>query len=297
MSVVMIIYLFFARRSKNHPGLDRQSIRVTLEILIFLAWLGGIACGALLALQYGALAMSGGVAVKLALKAAKAILKKKLEDLAKEKGGVKNTLDALDIMGDLITIAYLAILGTVAAVICSNCSLISLIIACCSKSKKKDPEYQHGTPMSAAEPFNASYEDKTPKPTYKEKIARKPVAQRSSPTSYITAANAPWQSSQSYQSPPEQRWQSPVQESYQSPQSIQSWTSPPSQSWQPPSSQKWHPPVNPMTPPVPYTAPTPYTGKPTPYMAFTSSPQEPYHYSDNNQYYGRHVAGADHWGR
>lgn len=294
----MIVYLFFARRSKNHPGTDRQSIRVTLEILILLAWLGGVTCAILLALQYGTLALSGGVTVQAAMKVARSVLEKKLSDIAKQKNSMKNALDALDMFGDLVTIAAMAIASTLAAAICLSASFVSLIVACCSKSRKKDLEQgEHGRPTSVAERLNPSYVEKTPTTTYTEKTPRTIYNTRASSASYVSEPTTPWHSPQAYESPYQQKYQSPIQRTYQSQQSLQSSSPPPAQIWKPLSSQRWHPPEDSMSAPVPFTAPTPYTGKPTPYMAFTSSQQEPYHYSDNHQYYSQHVSVVDQGGR
>ena len=185
--------MFFAHRSKNHEGANRRAVRIPLELLVFLAWGAAIACGTLLALQYGTLAISSGLTVKIALKAARIVLNKALKKVATKNDAAQDTDRALEMVSDIITIGLLAIVSSIASSICACVSFISCIVACCMSGKKKQSKhdreaaydekyYQHGmpTPMSA-QPLNGSFDNRH-------------YVEQKDPVSYIAESTAPWQS-------------------------------------------------------------------------------------------------------
>lgn len=167
-----IAYLFFARRRKSHTITNRRAIRVPLEVVTLLAWVASLVCGVLLALEYSMISLSGGIAVKVALKVARKALQAALERVVKTQAhsAGDDFEEALNIMGDIVTVGILAVVSVAASSICGAVSFVSLIVACCMSGKQKeahahgrslDEKYEHGTPMSA-QPLNGGFYDKNP---------------------------------------------------------------------------------------------------------------------------------------
>lgn len=140
-SLVVITYLFFAHRSKNHQATNRRWIRVLLELLTLLAWIASIVCSILLALEFGVTALVGGPELKGAAEVCEVALEQAIQQVASTN---KNSNAALNIVETLITIGALSIASVVVSGSCGIISFVSLIVACCMSGKKRTADTEKG---------------------------------------------------------------------------------------------------------------------------------------------------------
>lgn len=114
--------------------MNTRSCRLVLEVITLLVWIVGIVTAVMLSMQYGILAMSGGVETKISFTFLKPLIKETLEKII----GVLEPLKALGVFGDLITVGVLSVVMVGAACICTVVSFVSLLLACCISGKEKN---------------------------------------------------------------------------------------------------------------------------------------------------------------
>jgi len=103
----------------------------------------------MLAVQYGVMALAGGVEAKAAVSLCEELIKAVLEEVAEHVAG-ENVMRALEIVGQLVTIGGVAIVSVGASAVCAVVSFVSLVVACCVSGKKKgaDGGYAYVRPGS-----------------------------------------------------------------------------------------------------------------------------------------------------
>ncbi|KAK5100919.1 hypothetical protein LTR24_000767 [Lithohypha guttulata] len=176
-SLLAITYLFFAQRSKKHPNTNKRSLRVTLELTTLVLWIISIVCSAMLALQYGIMALTGGVEAKVAFSLCRELIKAALEEVA-EGAASGNIMRALEIVGQLVTIGGVSIVSVGVSAVCAAVSFVSLVVACCVSGGKKGS--------------GGGYSSVRPRSEVTETLTMDDSAEKT-PVSYVSEVQSPWQ--------------------------------------------------------------------------------------------------------
>ena len=176
-SLLAITYLFFAQRSQNHPNTNKRSLRVTLELTTLLLWIISLVCSAMLALQYGIMALTGGVEAKVAFSLCRELIKAALEEAA-EGAASENIMRALEIVGQLVTIGGVSIVSVGVSAVCVVVSFVSLVVACCVSGGKKGS--------------GGAYSYVRPGSEVTETLTMDGSAEKT-PVSYVSEVQSPWQ--------------------------------------------------------------------------------------------------------
>jgi hypothetical protein len=178
--LLVITYLFFAQRSKNHPRAKKRSTRVLLELLTLLFWIAGIISSILLAVEYGFITVAGGAEAEAAITVSRQVLEQVVKEIVQAvvTDASSKIADTLDIVGNIVTVGAVAITSVVVSGICFHVSVVSLIVAFCMKGSKVRKDNGYGDSAEdappGATPMLAQYENK-------------------SPVTYATETNSSWQ--------------------------------------------------------------------------------------------------------
>ncbi|KAF1975744.1 hypothetical protein BU23DRAFT_632440 [Bimuria novae-zelandiae CBS 107.79] len=135
-STISIIYLFFANRAaqKHYRPLTRNSrkIRVLLSLLNLILWIAAIACSALLVVEFGIFAITVGPETKIALTTTEKII---LEALKQALTSIDVVDNALNIVGSIMTVGFMAIVLLGSSITCAKVALVDCIVECCMSGK------------------------------------------------------------------------------------------------------------------------------------------------------------------
>lgn len=127
---------------------------------MLILWLAAFVCAIMLAIEYGAIAVAGGVEIKVAWRTVEKVVVKVLEYIASKAAHSVTPIDrVLNLVDSLITIGELAIVSVLAAGICLIGGFVSAIVACCTKTRKDDQVWP-STPGRT--PMMAQYDEKSP---------------------------------------------------------------------------------------------------------------------------------------
>jgi hypothetical protein len=138
-STLSIIYLFFVDRAARHSSRDlkrnSRTTRVLVSVLTLILWIAAIVCSALLVVEFGVFALVAGPETKIALTTSKQVVLEALKQVAESFDTIS---DAMNIVGSIMTIGFMAILLLGASIVNTHVALWNCIIACCMSGKGKN---------------------------------------------------------------------------------------------------------------------------------------------------------------
>ena len=103
-----------------------------ISFLTLILWIVAIICSALLTVEFGVFALVAGPETKIALTTSEKVLLEAMKQIAESIDTVEN---AMNIVGSIMTIGFMAILLLGASIVNAKVELVNCIIACCMSGK------------------------------------------------------------------------------------------------------------------------------------------------------------------